>query len=193
MLNIVLFGPPGVGKGTQAKLLLEKYGLKHLSTGDMLRAEKASGSELGNRVAAIMDAGNLVSDDIVNEIVESQVNANKSAKGFIFDGYPRTVAQAGKLDEILTGIGATVQGMIYVNAEENELVARLLNRAREQGRVDDTEDVIRNRLVEYNTKTLPVADYYDAQNKLQKVNGVGKVEEVFARLCTLIDELAANA
>ncbi|HHG83609.1 MAG TPA: adenylate kinase [Bacteroidetes bacterium] len=193
MLNIVLFGPPGVGKGTQAKLLLEKYGLKHLSTGDMLRAEKASGSELGQKVAAIMDAGTLVSDDIVNEIVESQVNANQDATGYIFDGYPRTVAQAAKLDEILTGINADIRGMIYVDAEESELVSRLLKRAQDQGRIDDTEEVIRHRLVEYATKTLPVAGYYETQNKLQKIDGFGSVEAVFSRLCALIDKLASQA
>jgi adenylate kinase len=188
MLNIILFGPPGVGKGTQSKLLIEKYGIKHLSTGDMLRAEIASGSELGNRVKSIMDSGVLVSDDIVNEIVQSQVRANRDAKGFIFDGYPRTVAQAGKLDEILAAIGEKMTGLFELEAPEDELVRRILKRAVESGREDDTEEVIQNRLVEYYSKTAPVADYYAAKGMRHTVNGLGTLEEILARLCEAIDQ-----
>lgn len=187
MLNIVLFGPPGVGKGTQAKKLVERYGLKHLSTGDMLRAEKASGSDLGNKVAEIMNAGKLVSDEIVNAIVESQVRANRDEKGFIFDGYPRTSAQAAKLDEILAGIDAGIAATLFLDAPKEELVSRLLKRAQEQGRADDNEETIEKRVVEYNEKTLPVAEVYRAQDKLRTVEGLGEIDEVFERLVAVVE------
>jgi adenylate kinase len=189
MLNIILFGPPGAGKGTQAKLLIEKYKIKHLSTGDMLRAEIASESELGNRVKSIMDAGDLVSDDIVNEIVESQVRANRDAEGFIFDGYPRTVAQAGKLEEILAGIDENLTGLFSVEVPVEELTRRILKRAEDSGRLDDTEEVILNRLKEYNNKTRPVADYFAGKDMCYPVDGMGSLEEIFARLCEAIDRV----
>lgn len=189
MLNIILFGPPGVGKGTQSKLLIEKYDIKHLSTGDMLRAEIASGSELGNRVKSIMDAGTLVSDDIVNEIVESQVRANRDAKGFIFDGYPRTVAQAGTLESILEGIGEKMTGLFELEAPEAELIRRILKRALESGREDDTEEVIQNRLKEYYAKTQPVADYFASKEQRHTVDGLGTIEEIHTRLCGSIDKV----
>lgn len=189
MLNIILFGPPGAGKGTQAKSLVEKYNLKHLSTGDMLRSEIASGSELGNRVKSIMDAGTLVSDDIVNEIVESQVRANRDAAGFIFDGYPRTVAQAAKLEEILAGIDESLNGLFSVEVPVEELTRRILKRAIDSGRMDDTEEVILNRLKEYNSKTRPVADYFAAKGMSHTVDGMGEIEDIFARLCAAIDRV----
>jgi adenylate kinase len=189
MLNIVLFGPPGSGKGTQAALLVEKYGLKHLSTGDMLRAEKASGSELGNRVAEIMASGKLVSDDVVNEIVRSQLGIHAaSVPGFIFDGYPRTIAQAKTLDGFLQELGTSVTVTLFLDVPKDELVKRLLQRAKELGRADDTEAVIEERIVEYITKTLPVADHYKAQGKLHMVEGLGSVEDIFGRLMALADQ-----
>jgi adenylate kinase len=189
MLNIVLFGPPGSGKGTQAALLVEKYGLKHLSTGDMLRAEKASGSELGNRVAEIMASGKLVSDDVVNEIVRSQLGAHAaSVPGFIFDGYPRTIAQAKTLDGFLHELGTSVTVTLFLDVPKDELIKRLLQRAKELGRADDTEAVIEERIVEYITKTLPVADHYKAQGKLHMVDGLGSVEDIFGRLMALADQ-----
>lgn len=194
MLNIVLFGPPGVGKGTQAEKLLKKYDLKHLSTGDMLRAEKASGSELGNRVAAIMASGALVSDEIVNEIVRSQIQRLAgTVLGFIFDGYPRTIEQAKTLDTNLVGIEAEITLTLFLDAPKDELVKRLLIRAQELGRADDTEAVIEARVVEYHTKTLPVAGYYKDQGKLYKVDGTGSVEEVFDRLTSIVDSAVAAA
>jgi adenylate kinase len=189
MLNIVLFGPPGSGKGTQAAKLVEQYGLKHLSTGDMLRAEKASGSELGNRVAEIMATGMLVSDEIVNEIVRSQLKTHAgTVRGFIFDGYPRTTEQAHTLDGYLQEIGTAVTVTLFLNVPKDELVRRLLQRALELGRADDTEEVIEARVVEYNTKTLPVASIYEAQGKLHMVHGLGSVADIFERLVAVVDQ-----
>lgn len=194
MLNIVLFGPPGSGKGTQAALLVDKYGLKHLSTGDMLRAEKASGSELGNRVAEIMATGKLVSDEIVNEIVRSQLKTHYgSVPGFIFDGYPRTSEQAITLNAALQEIGIGVTTCLFLDVPKDELVKRLLQRAIELGRADDTAEVIEERVVEYNTKTLPVAALYEAAGKLHMVDGLGSKEDIFGRLVALVDQARTQA
>lgn len=194
MLNIVIFGPPGAGKGTQAAFLIEKYGLKHLSTGDMLRAEKKSGSELGNKVAEIMDAGQLVSDEIVNAIVKSQLNQYAgSVQGFIFDGYPRTVEQANTLDGFLADLGESISVTIFLEVEKDELVKRLLDRAKKTGRADDTEEVIEARVLEYNEKTLPVSVYYEKQEKLVKVEGIGTLDEISQRLNAVVDKTTAKA
>ncbi len=185
MLNLILFGPPGAGKGTQAARLVEKFNLKQLSTGDMLRSERDAGTELGNRVKEIMSSGKLVSDEIVIELIETNIdNADSSVKGFIFDGFPRTVAQAEALDKMLAEKKMAIDYVVMIDVPEEELVKRLLKRAEEQGRTDDNAETIRKRLEVYRDQTLPVADYYQDNEEaaVNKVNGVGEVDEVEKRV-----------
>lgn len=186
MLNIVLFGPPGAGKGTQSKKLVADFNLVHLSTGDMLRAERKSGSELGQRVSAIIDAGELVSDEIVIELIATRLDNNADAAGFIFDGFPRTIAQAEALDRLLSEKDTSISCMISLKVPEEELVTRLLQR----GRKDDNEETIRNRVGVYQEETLPVAGYYQKQAKLNEIDGVGTVEEIAQRVATVLKAYA---
>ncbi len=190
MLNIVLFGPPGAGKGTQSEYIIEKYGFIHLSTGDLLRGEIAEGTALGIQAKQNMDKGELVPDSVVIGMIGNKVKANPEAKGFIFDGFPRTVAQAEALDTLLTDNNTAISGMISLEVGEEELVGRLLNRGETSGRADDKdESIIRNRIDVYNKTTTPVAAFYKAQDKLNTVEGVGSVEEIFGTISTVIDSL----
>jgi adenylate kinase len=183
MLNIVLFGPPGAGKGTQSEKLIEKYGLVHLSTGDILRNEIARGTTLGMEAKQIMDRGELVSDDIVIGMIEAKLDATPNANGFIFDGFPRTQAQAVALDDLLQKKGTAISAMLALEVDNDELVKRLLLRGKESGRPDDqNEEIIRNRVNEYNNKTLPLKKYYSEQAKFHSINGIGSVESIFKQL-----------
>jgi adenylate kinase len=183
MLNIVLFGPPGAGKGTQSEFLVESYGLVHLSTGDIFRANIKGGTDLGKMAQSYMDQGQLVPDDVTIRMLESEVNNHPKASGFIFDGFPRTTAQAQALDVYLDARSTPISCMLSLDVEEDELRARLLKRAESSGRVDDANPaVIQKRIDVYNKETAPVARHYAIQGKYTGVDGVGSVEEITDRL-----------
>ena len=186
MFNMILFGPPGAGKGTQAIKIAEKFGWKHVSTGDILRAEVNQGTPLGLKVKAVMEAGHLVSDDLLIEIMESVFMQNRTVKGFVLDGFPRTLNQAQELDKMLDKHGRRVSLVLALEVDEEELVTRLLKRAQDQGRKDDTEEVIKNRLVQYHQHTAPLIRYYKEKNLFQEVYGMGTIEEIFNQLCSVI-------
>lgn len=189
MLNIILFGGPGSGKGTQAKRLVEVYGVDHLSTGDMLRAEIASGSDLGGRVESVIASGSLVSDDLILEIVRERVACTRSSvKGYIFDGFPRTVAQAEGLSSLFEELGLGITCVLELDVPEAELLKRLSLRASSENRADDQDpSVLRERLSVYHRQTAPVADFYKSRQLLHRVDGTGTLEEITARLCGVID------
>lgn len=193
MLNLVLFGPPGAGKGTQSENLISKYGLVHLSTGDILRSEIDRGTALGKKAKEIMDKGELVSDDIVIGMIESKLDDNTNAKGFIFDGFPRTTAQAIALDDLLQKKGTGISGMLALEVDDEELTKRLLKRGESSGRADDrNEEVIRRRIQEYNTKTLPLKTFYSEQGKFHSIAGIGTIDEIFKSLVDRIVFLNAE-
>jgi len=188
MLNIVLFGPPGAGKGTQSEKLIERYNLTHLSTGDLFRQNIAQGSELGKKAQEFMDAGNLVPDSLVISMVEDKVRNTLEAAGFIFDGFPRTVAQANALDKMMVENGSPIDMMLSLVVDEEELLKRLLNRGKLSGRPDDQNpEKIRNRFTVYQNETRPVAEYYNDQGKLFEIDGVGDIENIFSHLTEAID------
>lgn len=190
MLNLVLFGPPGAGKGTQSNLLIDKYNLVHLSTGDILRGEITAGTALGLEAKALMDRGDLVPDEVVIGMISSKLDNNPNANGFIFDGFPRTAAQATALDNLLAEKGTAISAMLSLKVEDAELIRRLLERGENSGRADDkNETIIANRINEYNTKTAPLKEYYSAQNKLSEIEGVGSVDEIASKLNQVIDTL----
>ncbi len=188
MLNIVLFGPPGAGKGTQSDKIIEMYGLVHFSTGDILRAEITSQTDLGLKAKSFMDKGELVPDEVVIGMIRSKVLANKNAKGFIFDGFPRTVQQAVELDKLLEAEKMPVSVLVALDVEHNELVKRLQGRAKDSGRADDMDiNVIENRIAVYNKNTLPVMDFYKAQGKLRLIDGIGSIDAIFERICKVLE------
>ncbi|MFA4869424.1 MAG: adenylate kinase [Pedobacter sp.] len=188
MLNFVLFGPPGAGKGTQSEKLIEKYQLIHISTGDLFRAHIKNQSPLGQRVSALIADGQLVPDEITIAMLEEEVDKNPQAKGFIFDGFPRTVPQAQALDEFLVSKGSAIDGVIALDVDQEELTKRIAQRQLETGRVDDQADKLQKRIEEYFSKTIHVLPYYESQSKLSKVNGIGKIDDIFAELCAVVDK-----
>ncbi len=190
MLNIVLFGPPGAGKGTQSEKLIDRFQLVHLSTGDIFRANIKGETELGKLAKSYMDKGELVPDSVTISMLESEVNKHTDPKGFIFDGFPRTSAQADALDTFLASKGTEITAMLALEVEEDELKARLLNRAQTSGRPDDANpEIIQNRINVYNRETAPVADFYRAQNKYRGINGIGSIEEISDRLFKAIETI----
>jgi len=188
MVNIVLFGPPGSGKGTQAEKLVEKYGIDHISTGEIIRKEIAAGSELGKEVQGFIEKGMLAPDELVNRIIKSYIRTHKHVKGNIYDGFPRTIPQAEAFDEMLEANGMEVTLMIFLDVPDEELVDRLLIRGKDSGRADDSDiEVIKNRITVYKEQTAVVADYYDGQGKYFPIYGLGTVEEVFDRIVEVIE------
>lgn len=190
MKNIVLFGPPGAGKGTQAEILKEKYNLKHISTGDVFRFNIKNETKLGLLAKKYMDNGDLVPDEVTIDMLEAEVDKNSDAEGFIFDGFPRTESQAIALDNFLKKKGTQIDGMVALEVPEDLLVERLLERGKTSGRSDDSDEgKIRNRFNEYNTKTAILKDYYAAKGNYYGVNGVGSIEEITERLSEIFDQL----
>jgi len=188
MFNLILFGPPGAGKGTQSDLLIAKYNLVHLSTGDILRSEVATQTDLGIQAKKLMDQGDLVPDEVVIGMIKTKLQDNPEARGFIFDGFPRTAAQAEALDALSQDLETSITMMIALEVSEEELMERLLKRGESSGRADDQDSsIILNRIKEYNTKTAPIKDYYSAQNKFHPLEGMGTIDEIFDRISGVID------
>lgn len=188
MLNIALFGPPGAGKGTQSKKLLEKYNLTYISTGDMLRTEIAEGSSLGMKAKSIIEQGGLVDDELIIQLIEKKIKTNPDSKGILFDGFPRTTVQAYILEGLMLKLNTSLNCMVSLEAPEDELIKRLLLRAKVSGRSDDNLEVIKNRLKEYENKTKPVADFYAKKNKYYPLNGVGNIDEIFQNIIEVVEQ-----
>ncbi|MCF8334818.1 MAG: adenylate kinase, partial [Bacteroidales bacterium] len=187
MLNIALFGPPGAGKGTQSKLLIEKYNLTYIATGDILRQEIAENTPLGKQAKDIIAAGELVPDEVIVQIIEKKIKTNPDSKGILFDGFPRTLVQAYILEGLLMKMNTSLSCMISLEVPEEKLIQRLVDRGKTSERSDDNMKVIKNRLNEYKTKTAPVGNFYDEKDKLYKINGVGTIEEIHERITQAID------
>ena len=189
MFNIILFGPPGSGKGTQSEKLVQQYQLKHLSTGDLLRSEIAAKTELGLAAKGFMNEGKLVPDEVVIGMIDSCIDANSSAKGFLFDGFPRTVAQAKALDELLAKKNSSISTVLFLQVNEEELIKRLVKRGETSGRADDANPEVQKKRQEvYKNETLPVSDYYKQFNKVVNVVGEGSIDDIFGSLCTEINK-----
>lgn len=192
MLNLIIFGPPGAGKGTQSERILTKYSLQHISTGDLLRAERQAGTELGIKANEYIAQGQLVPDEVVIGMVKNYIAARPESKGFIFDGFPRTIPQAESLDAMLKEFNTSISIVLGLEVEEDELVKRLLLRGQTSGRADDQDEAtIRNRFHEYQTKTQPLASFYKTKGKYQGINGLGDIGEIFSNLCEKIDACLA--
>ena len=188
MKNIVIFGAPGSGKGTQSDLLVKKYGFKHISTGDVLRAEIKNGTELGNTAKGFIDNGQLIPDSLMIDILASVYDSLCPCEGIIFDGFPRTIPQAEALKEMLAKRGTEVSGMLELDVPNEMLIERLVNRGKTSGRADDNEETIRKRLDVYNNQTAPLIEWYEKEGKRHAVKGYGSLEEINAALCAEIDK-----
>ena len=189
MLNIVIFGAPGSGKGTQSARIVEKYGLNHISTGDVLRAEIKNGTELGKTAKGYIDQGQLIPDELMIDILASVFDSFKDSKGVIFDGFPRTIAQAEALKKMLAERGQDVSVMVDLEVPEDDLMVRLIKRGKDSGRADDNEETIKKRLHVYHSQTAPLIDWYKNEKKYQHINGLGTMEGIFAEICEAIDKL----
>jgi adenylate kinase len=190
MLNLILFGPPGAGKGTQSEKLISTYNLKHISTGDLLRVERQAGTELGNQANEYISKGELVPDAVVIGMVRNYMQSHTEAAGFIFDGFPITIPQAEALDQMLNEFNTSISMVLGLEVNEDELVKRLLLRGQTSGRVDDqNEETIRNRFHEYLNKTLPIQGFYAGQDKYHGINGLGDIDQINAELCKWIDSV----
>ena len=181
-MRIVLLGAPGSGKGTQAALMTEKLGVPHISTGVLLRAAVAAGSELGQKAKAVMDRGELVSDELMLDLIEERLGQEDAAEGFILDGYPRNIAQAEALDDLLTRLGKPLEEALQIDVNEEQVIARIAGRAAQEGRSDDSEEVVRNRMRVYAEQTAPVVGFYEHKGVLTRVLGEGSIDEVFQRI-----------
>ena len=189
MLNIVIFGAPGSGKGTQSERIVEKYGINHISTGDVLRAEIKNGTELGKTAKGYIDQGQLIPDELMIDILASVFDSFKDSKGVIFDGFPRTIAQAEALKKMLEERGQDVSVMVDLDVPEEELMVRLIKRGKDSGRADDNEETIKKRLHVYHSQTAPLIDWYKNEKKYQHINGLGTMEGIFAEICEAVDKL----
>ena len=189
MLNIVIFGAPGSGKGTQSERIVEKYGINHISTGDVLRAEIKNGTELGKTAKGYIDQGQLIPDELMIDILASVFDSFKDSKGVIFDGFPRTIAQAEALKKMLAERGQDVSVMLDLDVPEEELMVRLIKRGKDSGRADDNEETIKKRLHVYHSQTAPLIDWYKNEKKYQHINGLGTMEGIFAEICEVVDKI----
>ena len=189
MLNIVIFGAPGSGKGTQSERIVEKYGINHISTGDVLRAEIKNGTELGKTAKGYIDQGQLIPDELMIDILASVFDSFKDSKGVIFDGFPRTIAQAEALKKMLAERGKDVSVMLDLEVPEDELMVRLIKRGKDSGRADDNEETIKKRLHVYHSQTAPLIDWYKNEKKYQHINGLGTMDGIFADICEAVDKL----
>ncbi|HEU5292422.1 MAG TPA: adenylate kinase [Cyclobacteriaceae bacterium] len=188
MINLVLFGPPGAGKGTQSEKLIQKYGFVHISTGDLFRWHTKNDTALGKRVKEIMNSGSLVPDEITIAMLKEELDKNPQAKGFLFDGFPRTVAQAEALDKFMKDNGTAIHHVVALDVSEEEVRTRIAKRRTESNRADDEEDKLNKRITEYFTKTVHVLPFYEKQGRLKTVHGIGEIDTIFNDICGILDK-----